>query len=324
MKNRLVAAFVLTGGVLAVGSPVLAHHGNAAYADTITEFKQATVTKVAWANPHALINFDAKNAKGEIVHMVVETAAPQALRLIGWSKDSRRARRRRHRAHVRRQERQPGRPAEQDHSRRRHASCTTPSWVEMPGARPATIPTRSRHAARRLETMRNRIAASVMAVVAALACSSAVSAQRGPARQARSRGRGEGFISEGIPKMPNPPGPAPKRDLSGAWVGPGPTNKPEPVPPMTPAGEAQFKQRKAYGNATSLGEQGRPSRSVKRSVHHLRSPRLPAQPDRARDHQPRRNALRLRARPHPHRGVSSSAYGARSGWMAARCRKPST
>ena len=88
MKNKLVAAFVLAGGVLAVGSPVLAHHGNAAYADTITEFKQATVTKVAWANPHALINFDAKNAKGEIVHMVVETAAPQALRLIGWSKDS--------------------------------------------------------------------------------------------------------------------------------------------------------------------------------------------------------------------------------------------
>jgi Family of unknown function (DUF6152) len=88
MKNRLVAALVLAGGVLAVGSPVLAHHGNAAYADTITEFKQATVTKVAWANPHALINFDAKNAKGEIVHMVVETAAPQALRLIGWSKDS--------------------------------------------------------------------------------------------------------------------------------------------------------------------------------------------------------------------------------------------
>ena len=29
-----------------------------------------------------------KNAKGEVVHMVVETAAPQALRLIGWSKDS--------------------------------------------------------------------------------------------------------------------------------------------------------------------------------------------------------------------------------------------
>ena len=46
------------------------------------------MTKVLWSNPHALIDFDAKDAKGQVVHMVVETAAPQALRLIGWSKDS--------------------------------------------------------------------------------------------------------------------------------------------------------------------------------------------------------------------------------------------
>ena len=52
--------------------------------------------------------------------------------------------------------------------------------------------------------------------------------------------------------MPNPPGPAPKRDLSGAWVGPQ-NNKPDPAPPMTPAGEAQFKLRKGYGIATRLG-----------------------------------------------------------------------
>jgi hypothetical protein len=74
----------------------------------------------------------------------------------------------------------------------------------------------------------------------------------GPAAQGR-RPIPEGFISEGIPKMPNPPGPAPKRDLSGTWVGPGTSNKPDPVPPMTPAGEAIFKQRKAYSSATNLG-----------------------------------------------------------------------
>jgi len=88
MRNRLQVALVAAVGVLAVSGPVLAHHGNAAYANTITEFKQATVTKVLWSNPHALIDFDAKDAKGQVVHMVVETAAPQALRLIGWSKDS--------------------------------------------------------------------------------------------------------------------------------------------------------------------------------------------------------------------------------------------
>jgi hypothetical protein len=89
MKSHpLVTSVFALGLLVAAGAPALAHHGNAAYADTITEFKQATVTKVLWSNPHALIDFDAKNAKGEVVHMVVETAAPQALRLIGWSKDS--------------------------------------------------------------------------------------------------------------------------------------------------------------------------------------------------------------------------------------------
>ncbi len=89
MKGFLIVTGVLSLTLLAaMSAPASAHHGNAAYADEITEFKQATVTKFAWANPHTLINFDAKNAKGEVVHMVVETAAPQALRLIGWDKAS--------------------------------------------------------------------------------------------------------------------------------------------------------------------------------------------------------------------------------------------
>ena len=89
MKSYLLLTGVLSLGLLTtVGAPVSAHHGNAAYADDITEFKQATVTKFAWANPHALISFDAKDQKGNVVHMVVETAAPQALRLIGWDKAS--------------------------------------------------------------------------------------------------------------------------------------------------------------------------------------------------------------------------------------------
>jgi hypothetical protein len=105
--------------------------------------------------------------------------------------------------------------------------------------------------------MRNSLAASMVtlfAVVAFLATEEGRAAQRG-------RASGEGFVSEGVPKMPNPPGPAPKRDLSGAWVGPQ-NNKPDPVPPMTPAGEAQFKLRKAYGTATNLGSKsGEPGAS---------------------------------------------------------------
>ena len=89
MNRSLVVAGVLILAALAtVSAPAFAHHGNAAYADEITEFTQATVTRFAWANPHTLINFDATDANGTSVHMVVETAAPQALRLIGWDKAS--------------------------------------------------------------------------------------------------------------------------------------------------------------------------------------------------------------------------------------------
>ena len=89
MKANLLVTSVLGLGILTmVSATALTHHGNAAYDDKITEFKQAKVTQFAWANPHALINFDATDAKGNVVHMVVETAAPQALRLIGWAKTS--------------------------------------------------------------------------------------------------------------------------------------------------------------------------------------------------------------------------------------------
>lgn len=88
MKNRLLVACILSVCVLSICGPALAHHGTTVYADQWTEFKQVTVTKFAWANPHALIDFDVKDADGKVVHWVAETAAPQALRLIGWSKDS--------------------------------------------------------------------------------------------------------------------------------------------------------------------------------------------------------------------------------------------
>ena len=88
MKSKLLVAFVLGVGLLAVCGPVLAHHGNAAYENKVSEFKQATVTKFAWSNPHSLVEFDVKDEKGNVVHWVGETASPEALKLIGWNKTS--------------------------------------------------------------------------------------------------------------------------------------------------------------------------------------------------------------------------------------------
>ena len=87
MKRALLLCVVVCLG-LVFCAPLLAHHGNAAFADKPIAVKQATVTKFGWANPHSLIEFDAKDDKGKVQHWVVETAAPQALVLIGWSKSS--------------------------------------------------------------------------------------------------------------------------------------------------------------------------------------------------------------------------------------------
>jgi hypothetical protein len=87
MTTRLAALSILAG-VLAVSSPVLAHHGNAAYDGSVVELKNATVTKLSWANPHTIVEFDVKDDKGQPVHWAAELGSPSALGLIGWTKTS--------------------------------------------------------------------------------------------------------------------------------------------------------------------------------------------------------------------------------------------
>jgi hypothetical protein len=73
---------------LAFGYPVLAHHGNAAYDGTTITLKNATVTKLIWANPHTIVQFDVKDDAGNVVHWAAELGSPSALGLIGWNKAS--------------------------------------------------------------------------------------------------------------------------------------------------------------------------------------------------------------------------------------------
>jgi hypothetical protein len=50
MKGRLLLSFGLLAGVLSAGGTAFAHHGAAAFADTVVVFKEATVTRFVWAN----------------------------------------------------------------------------------------------------------------------------------------------------------------------------------------------------------------------------------------------------------------------------------
>ena len=88
--------------------------------------------------------------------------------------------------------------------------------------------------------MRTSITPSIIALLAALAFS--------PIAMAQGRGGRpvpDGFIAEGVPEMPTPPGPAPTRDLSGTWVGPQ-NYTVGSIPALTPAGEALFKSNYRY------------------------------------------------------------------------------
>jgi uncharacterized protein DUF6152 len=83
-----VAALSIVAGVLAVSAPAFAHHGNAAYDGSVVEIKNATVTKLSWANPHTIVEFDVKDEKGQAVHWAAELGSPSALGNLGWTKTS--------------------------------------------------------------------------------------------------------------------------------------------------------------------------------------------------------------------------------------------
>ena len=88
MKTNLLISAACAIVVLIVCGPALAHHGTPAYANTVTELKQATVTKFMWSNPHSLIYFDIKDAKGSVAHWVGETGSPSAMIPVGWTRDT--------------------------------------------------------------------------------------------------------------------------------------------------------------------------------------------------------------------------------------------
>ena len=86
MRSKLLMSVSLVAGLLTVCGPLFAHHGNAAYSETVAVLKNATVTKLVWANPHAIVMFDAKDDHGNVVHWVGEVSSPPGLIQLGWNR----------------------------------------------------------------------------------------------------------------------------------------------------------------------------------------------------------------------------------------------
>ena len=87
MRSVIIPCLITTvTAVLLNSTSVLAHHGtNASYDATKAVTLTGIVTRFTFRNPHAYIEFDVRNEKGEIVHSVGEMNSPTVLKAAGWT-----------------------------------------------------------------------------------------------------------------------------------------------------------------------------------------------------------------------------------------------
>ena len=88
MKKERFAVLAMLMSFLIIIIPAFGHHGVAAYDMTTKIALKGAMASFEWANPHALINFDVQNDKGETEKWTAETASPAILVRAGWNEHS--------------------------------------------------------------------------------------------------------------------------------------------------------------------------------------------------------------------------------------------
>lgn len=88
MKNAsaTLTLAALAVGVLTLAVPLWAHHGTAVYDTKKPVTVSGIVTDYKFVNPHVILFWDAKDAKGNIQQWSAEIGAPNNLgRSVGWT-----------------------------------------------------------------------------------------------------------------------------------------------------------------------------------------------------------------------------------------------
>jgi len=88
MRSRVIAALAITASLLSVSLPLFAHHGTSVFDMNNAVTMKGSVTEWDWSNPHCLLQFDAKNEGGQVVHWIAETQNPAEMVSLGWAKAS--------------------------------------------------------------------------------------------------------------------------------------------------------------------------------------------------------------------------------------------
>jgi hypothetical protein len=87
MKTKSILVCVVTF-VAAIGADPSAHHSAAAYDNATIVLNNATMRNVVWANPHTILTFDVKDAKGAVTTWNAESGSPSALTRMGWNRNA--------------------------------------------------------------------------------------------------------------------------------------------------------------------------------------------------------------------------------------------
>ncbi len=88
MKGKFLIAICLGIAASIFSVPLLAHHGAANYDMDKRVTVKGTVTDWLWSNPHCVVQIDATDDSGQVVHWVTETENPSSMIRSGWTKDS--------------------------------------------------------------------------------------------------------------------------------------------------------------------------------------------------------------------------------------------
>ena len=88
MKSSVSTFFALVLGLLAVSTPIFAHHGASAYDTKKLTTLKGTVTDFQFMNPHSELFLDVKDAStGKVEKWSAEAASMTTMSRLGWSRN---------------------------------------------------------------------------------------------------------------------------------------------------------------------------------------------------------------------------------------------
>ncbi len=88
LRATLMMAVLAGVALLMLTSPVLAHHGNAAWSTNEVTLK-GTVVDYIWRNPHVLLVWTTTDDNGKAVQWTGEVASPESMMADdGWTKET--------------------------------------------------------------------------------------------------------------------------------------------------------------------------------------------------------------------------------------------